>query len=118
MAAANVIGTYIYEKPGSGEKSLKTLEIKAGGVVNFKEEGENSIETYTITGPGSWSISSDGIYVVIRFPKLTKLNKPKKAQLVPGLDAPHITEDDGFDIPVNDLVNAKPGLAKHKWKRA
>ena len=117
---AAIAGKYIYEKPGSGEKSMKTLELLDGGRVAYQEVGENSIESFTISGSGTWSISADGQYCVIQFPRLTKVNKPKKAQLVPGMDAPHVTEDDGFDIRLEDLVNApaSTSFAKHKWKRA
>lgn len=120
MAAASVAGTYLFDKPGSGgDKSLKTLSLDPHGGVSYKEEGENKIETFVISGNGSWSISADKLYVVIRFPRLTKINTPKSKQLIPGMDAPHITEDDGFDILATDLTNAPAGgFAKHKWKRA
>lgn len=115
---ASVEGTYIYEKPGSGEKETKNLTLKSDKTVTFSVTGDNRIETYTINGEGTWYISQDGEHVECRFPKITKVNTPKAQQLVT-YDPVHVTEDDGLDFLVADLVNAPAAssFAKHKWKR-
>lgn len=115
MAAANLSGNYEYEAPGSkGSRTVKKMTLNGSGTVHYREEGETSLETFVISGQGTWRIVDD--HVEFRFPALNKKNTLKRKVLVPGLEVPHTTFDDGFDVDVDKLLNA-PVKGLHKWKR-
>ena len=115
MAAANLSGNYEYEAPGSkGSRTVKKMTLNGNGTVHYREEGETSLETFVISGQGTWRIVDD--HVEFRFPALNKKNTLKRKVLVPGLEVPHTTFDDGFDVDVDKLLNA-PVKGLHKWKR-
>ena len=124
---AKFVGVFIREEPGSGgEKQVKHLTIKDDMTVEYKLVGENAMETFEVapSGPTHWRLrpaaDGSGQVVDIVFEELTKLNKPKGGMMIPGATPPkHVTQLDGIDIPVKEILEAPAAShhAKHKWKR-
>eukprot|EP00013_Stygamoeba_regulata_P022006 CAMPEP_0177660834 /NCGR_PEP_ID=MMETSP0447-20121125/18289_1 /TAXON_ID=0 /ORGANISM="Stygamoeba regulata, Strain BSH-02190019" /LENGTH=223 /DNA_ID=CAMNT_0019166001 /DNA_START=44 /DNA_END=712 /DNA_ORIENTATION=+ len=118
-APAGMLGSFEMVKPGScGDKVVQYLTLKEGGAVEFREEGETSLESYVVTGTGRWTIKEGSVELL--FPETRKTNTMKRkmlASVAKEISGDHVQQNDWMSIPISMLVNAPPkgSFGVHKW---
>ena len=112
---AELAGTYEYVRPGSFEKSTQTLVLRADGTCSYSEEGQTSMETFSMSGDGTWDVCDAVVRIVIG--TLTRDNKFKVKPLVKDITEGRSYENN-VNIPITEAELAKaPGHGTNKWRR-
>lgn len=106
------LGAFEYIKP---KQCTQYLTVNANHSCSFEEKGDNGLESYLMTGEGTWSLENNVLKV--HFPRLKKEMQMKGLQMVPGIESGTAFSDNVVMlISKDELVNA-PKHGTHKWRR-